>query len=113
MEEGVAVVATQESKAPTPKSVTPVHFAKVLPEEVREVLGRKVRELWSNFILAEFPNPPAGWIKPWEEMSSPMQEVDRVIGEGILVDFMLRIGVTLPEILDEESGRLREVYCAS
>lgn len=51
------------------------------PQE-RERLGRVVREAWIAWAAAR-PNPKPSWLLPWEELSEPDREADRVIGEAV------------------------------
>jgi hypothetical protein len=48
----------------------------------RERLGRVVRVAWVAW-AREQDNPKASWLEPWEQLSSPMKEVDRRIGEAV------------------------------
>jgi hypothetical protein len=48
----------------------------------REFLGRMVRDIWIEWAKKQ-PAPKPSWLKPWEDLSEPDREVDRLIGEGI------------------------------
>jgi hypothetical protein len=54
----------------------------IINQELREQLGKKVREVWINW-AKEQPNPKLSWLKPWKELSEPDKEVDRRIGEAL------------------------------
>lgn len=54
-------------------------------DELRERLGKRVREIWILW-AKEQPNPKPSWIIPWEELSEPDKEVDRRIGAAIWGD---------------------------
>lgn len=53
--------------------------------ELRERLGRRVREVWIEWAKTQ-PNPKPSWLQPWEELTEPEREVDRMIGEAIYDD---------------------------
>jgi hypothetical protein len=51
-------------------------------DELREQLGRHVREEWIDW-ASEQPSTKPSWLVPWEELSEPDREVDRRIGEAL------------------------------
>lgn len=54
-------------------------------EELRERLGRRVREVWITWAL-EQPNPKPSWLIPWEILPDADREVDCRIGCAIWGD---------------------------
>jgi hypothetical protein len=48
----------------------------------RDSLGRLVREVWVKWAAAQ-PNCKPSWLLPYDELSGPDQEVDRLIGEAL------------------------------
>lgn len=50
----------------------------------RETLGKIVRTTWIEW-AKEQPNPKASWLVEWDKLSEPDQEVDRRIGEAIVM----------------------------
>jgi hypothetical protein len=53
----------------------------VMPtSQVREVLGRLVRRVWTEW-ASEQVDPKSSWLVSWEQLSEPEREVDRRIGE--------------------------------
>lgn len=48
-------------------------------EELRERLGRKVREVWIAW-AKEQSGPKPSWLVPWNELSETDKEADRRIG---------------------------------
>lgn len=50
--------------------------------EMRERLGRLVREEWIAW-AKEQSNPKPSWLVPWDGLSEPDKEVDRRIGERL------------------------------
>lgn len=65
-----------------------------LDGELREQLGRRVREVWITW-AKEQPNPKASWLKAWEELSEADREVDRRIGETIWNDCLVCLSSAL------------------
>jgi hypothetical protein len=55
-------------------------------EALREHLGRLVRLEWVRW-AQEQPAPKASWLVPWEGLSEPDREVDRLIGERLMEAF--------------------------
>ena len=53
--------------------------------DLRERLGRRVREVWIAW-AREQPAPKPSWLVPWEQMTEPDKEVDRRIGAAIWGD---------------------------
>jgi hypothetical protein len=51
----------------------------VTEEELKERVGKFVREIWVEW-AQEQPDPKPSWLKPWEELTEPEKEVDRRIG---------------------------------
>ncbi len=51
-------------------------------EAVREILGKRVREVWVRW-ASQQANPKPSWLVPWEQLSEPEREVDRQIGEEL------------------------------
>jgi hypothetical protein len=58
----------------------------------REALGRLVRDTWTRW-AAEQPDPKASWLVPWEALSEPEREVDRLIGEAVAVHVLADTGM--------------------
>jgi hypothetical protein len=52
----------------------------------RDRLGRLVRELWVSW-AERHPNPKQSWLVPYDELTESDKEADRVIGEGMMVEF--------------------------
>lgn len=50
------------------------------PREPRELLGRLVRQTWTEW-AAEQPDAKPSWLLPWEEIDEGQREVDMRIGE--------------------------------
>lgn len=48
----------------------------------REFLGRLVRLTWVEWARSQ-DNPKPHWLTSWDELSEPMKEVDRLIGEKV------------------------------
>lgn len=48
----------------------------------REILGQLVRKAWVAWAERQ-PNPKLSWLDPWEKLSEPDREVDRLIGEEV------------------------------
>ena len=55
-------------------------------DQERERLGRLVRELWIDWAKKQ-PAPKPSWLVPFDELSEPDKEADRVIGYGLLLEF--------------------------
>jgi hypothetical protein len=53
--------------------------------DLRERLGRRVREVWIAWARRQ-PNPKPSWLTPYEELSEPEKEADRCIGAAIWGD---------------------------
>lgn len=51
-------------------------------EQIRERLGREVREVWIAW-AREQPDPKPSWLAPWEELTEAEREVDRRIGHRL------------------------------
>lgn len=52
--------------------------------DVREKLGKIVRDAWVAAVLELVPDPKPSWIEPWETLEDPFQrEVDMRIGEAV------------------------------
>lgn len=74
----------EELRAPAPWSLP------VLPaglSELREKLGRRVREVWIEWAKRQ-PNPKPSWLVPYDELSEPDKEADRCIGTALWGDFV-------------------------
>lgn len=56
-----------------------------MQEDLRERLGRRVREVWVTW-AREQPSPKPSWLVPWDELGEPDKEVDRRIGAAIWGD---------------------------
>lgn len=54
----------------------------ILFEDQRDLLGKKVREVWIEW-AKEQPNPKPSWLVPYIQLSEPDKEVDRRIGEAL------------------------------
>lgn len=52
---------------------------------LRESLGKRVRSLWVAWAEQQ-PHPKASWLVPWDGLTEPEKEVDRLIGGGIWTD---------------------------
>ena len=50
----------------------------------RETLGKIVRATWIEW-AKEQPNPKPSWLVEWDNLNEPDQEVDRRIGEAIVM----------------------------
>lgn len=50
--------------------------------ELRDALGRVVREEWVAW-AREQPDPKPSWLVPYDELPEGMKEADRRIGEGV------------------------------
>jgi hypothetical protein len=48
----------------------------------RDSKGRRVREMWVQWARQQ-PNPKPSWLVPYDELSEPDKEADRVIGEEL------------------------------
>jgi hypothetical protein len=48
----------------------------------REKLGMEVRKVWVDWAKTQ-TDPKTSWLKPWEELTEPEKEVDRLIGERL------------------------------
>lgn len=55
--------------------------ARTLPFD-REQGGRFVREAWVRWAKTQ-PNPKPSWLLPYDELSEPDKEADRIIGEAL------------------------------
>ena len=53
-----------------------------MTQEMREKLGRMVRDAWVAWARTR-PDAKPHWLLPWEELSEPDREVDRQIGERL------------------------------
>jgi hypothetical protein len=51
-------------------------------DDSRDALGQHVRAVWIAW-AREQPNPKPSWLVPWEGLSEPDREVDRMIGEAL------------------------------
>lgn len=68
-------------------------------QEVIEVLGRSVQEAWNNHARS-MPNPPASWLRTYDEVSEPMRRTDRNIGVNTIkgiTDWALRNNLSVTE----------------
>lgn len=68
--------------------------------EVREFLGKRVREVWIGWALKQ-GSPKPSWLVPWDQLSEPDKEVDRQIGEA-LWEFGLDCGAAVCRCAAEE-----------
>lgn len=50
----------------------------------QEKLGKIVRDTWIEW-AKEQPNPKSSWLVEWDGLSEPDKEVDRRIGEAIML----------------------------
>lgn len=48
----------------------------------RNTLGRHVREAWIRWAMTQ-PSPKASWLVPYDDLSEPDKEADRLIGEHV------------------------------
>jgi hypothetical protein len=55
----------------------------ILTPELRDQVGRVVQEEWAA-CAREMKNPPAAWLRGWDEVSEPMKEIDRRIGVAVM-----------------------------
>lgn len=55
----------------------------VVDADMRERLGRCVREAWVAW-ACEQPDPKPSWLLPWEALDESMREVDRQIGVAVI-----------------------------
>lgn len=53
--------------------------------ELRETLGKLVRDVWISWAQQQ-PNTKPSWLVPWESLSEPDKEVDRRIGERLFTE---------------------------
>ena len=54
-------------------------------DELRERLGRRVREVWIAWAIHQ-PSPKPSWLLPYDELPEPDKEADRCIGSVIYGD---------------------------
>jgi hypothetical protein len=54
-----------------------------MKSDARDRLGRVVRETWIRWAKMQ-PNPKASWLVPYDGLSEPDKEADRMIGEAVL-----------------------------
>lgn len=72
--------------------------------DLREQLGRVVRNAWVNWALDQ-PDAKPSWLLPWEELDAGQQEVDMRIGEAVM-----RIAETMMrDQLDTASAQYEEL----
>ncbi len=57
-------------------------------EQRRETLGRLVRQNWIAW-AKEQPSPKPSWLVEWDELAEPDKEVDRRIGEAVMIYTLL------------------------
>ena len=55
--------------------------------DLRERVGRRVRELWILWAQGR-PAPKPSWLIPWELLGEEDKEADRCIGAGLYGDFV-------------------------
>lgn len=66
-------------QTPTPNSQ--MNGARPLPID-RDQLGRFVRDAWIRWAKMQ-PEPKPSWLVPYDELSEPDKEADRIIGESV------------------------------
>lgn len=76
-------------------------------DDVREALGRRVREVWIAWAKTQ-PEPKPSWLVPWEEMEEKDREVDRQIGETIAEEAQVDL-LKENEGLQMDLARLRDL----
>ncbi len=59
-----------------------VGIADIAREQLRETLGRRVRDVWLDWARMQ-PDAKRSWINPWEDIEERHREVDRDIGEAL------------------------------
>lgn len=77
---------TQHTPAPEAvATAAPAEAEPPKPDELRERLGRRVREVWIKWAEKQ-PTPKHSWLLPWDKLTEPEREVDRCIGAAIWGD---------------------------
>ena len=75
----------------------------------RDRLGRMVRDLWISWAEKQ-PKTKPSWLVPYDSLSESDKEADRVIGYGMMVEFMAETsGERLEhELLKQIAFKLRQ-----
>lgn len=81
----------------------------------REQLGRRVRQVWEQWARQQ-PSPKPSWLVPWEQLTEPEREVDRIIGVEIWGDCVVAHASAIDELqrkvkrLEEEKDELQRSF---
>jgi hypothetical protein len=73
----------------------------------REGGGQLVRAAWIAWVQTQ-PDPKPSWLVPWEELSEPDKEADRVIWETIARPY-IKVIRDKQESIDRLRERLEEI----
>lgn len=89
-----------ECEPPTAQSYIPRETLKV-DNDFRDKLGRRVREVWIQWAQKQ-PNLKPSWLIPYDKLTEPNKEVDRLIGCSIWGDCMTALRKDIPRAVAEK-----------
>lgn len=72
------------------------------PQEPRELLGRRVRQVWLEW-AREQPDPKPSWLLPWEDLDDGQKEADMRIGLA-LFEYGQRAGIEIGKAHEVRAG---------